>query len=68
MKQHVNNDNYGRKSRYSELLPVMTVDAMNGVVKWYVHKIKQFRYTVIDIYYHSNTHFKEKYISRQPKS
>jgi hypothetical protein len=33
MKQRVNNDNYGRKSRYSELLPVMTVDAMNGVVK-----------------------------------
>lgn len=68
MKQRVNNDNYGRKSRYSELLPVMTVDAMNGVVKWNVYKIKQFRYTVIGIYYHSNTHFKEKYVSCQPKS
>jgi hypothetical protein len=33
MKQHVNNDNSGRKSTYSELLPVMTVGAMNGVVK-----------------------------------
>jgi hypothetical protein len=33
MKQHVNNGNSGRKSRYSELTPVMTVDAMNGVVK-----------------------------------
>jgi hypothetical protein len=33
MKQSVNNDNCGRKSSYSELLPVMTVDAMNGVVK-----------------------------------
>jgi hypothetical protein len=41
----------------------MTVDAMNGVVKWNVYKIKQFRYTVIGIYYHSNTHFKEKYIN-----
>jgi hypothetical protein len=41
----------------------MTVDAMNGVVKWNVYKIKQFRYTVTGIYYHSNTHFKEKYTS-----
>jgi len=68
MKHHVNNDNSGRKSRYSELLPVTTVDAMNGVVKWNVYKIKQFIYTVRGIYYHSNTHFKEKYISLQPKS
>jgi len=29
MKQRVNNDNSGRKSRHSELLPAM----MNGVVK-----------------------------------
>jgi hypothetical protein len=33
MKQHVTSDNSGLKIRYSELLPVPTVDAMNGVVK-----------------------------------
>jgi hypothetical protein len=33
MKQYVNNDNSGQKSRYSKLLPVMMVDAMNGAVK-----------------------------------
>jgi len=49
-----------KKSIYSELLPVMNVGAMNGGVKSHVHKIKQFRYAVIGIYYHSNTHFKEK--------